>query len=716
MHWTSRWNDVAKIAIFFALALHLPAHGEKPIGDLTGPWQLFIDDHLISTSEHVARTYHAFKKYSGNPILVPDKPWEHNVVCCTTVLPDEAGTGYRMWYYCWTPEDDPDRSHSLYAVSDDGIQWRKPNLGLLPWKLNGSTENNLIGAGGSVMHTPGDPNPAQRYKAVGSGPYRFSCSPDGVRWEPLSKGEFTKGGDVGRVIWDPFTNKYRAYIKINPFVSDLRRRGVGYSEGTNYDDWPALRLVMAPDEFDDRWCEPGSVQRTHFYGCPIIPYETMYLGFLWIFRAEDEDGYFHGPIFTELVSSRDGIHWSREEGERPPILNCGPAESWEAGMVFGISLLRVKNELWLYYAGYRESHDVLPYHSAVGLATLRKDGFVSLDAGEQTGTVLTKRMMGTGQRLRVNYQATGGELRVEVLDAENKVLPGYESKDCQPLTGDEIDQEVQWLKKAVLPDGIPLRLRFILSRASLYSFMAGDSVTILPDPAGPTLAILCTFEGDHGRRVTDKRNEDGSQKVRFLSTGKVDPDPKQAAFGGQSLLVDSPWRPLHRLELIGTSMLGSQFTLAVMAKSADNRLARLFSSYSGNGPVRASELVFDCDPQGKAVPGLRLICKGIRVDSKPLEFSDGKYHHLAVTYDDGHVRFYLDGNQAGEAWLPGGTPVSMPRNLLFGEDSELGSDEQFRGHVDDVLVLGRSLSANDVKILCSKGAEFFFRNSIAPKP
>jgi hypothetical protein len=136
----------------------------------------------------------------------------------------------------------------------------------------------------------------------------------------------------------------------------------------------------------------------------------------------------------------------------------------------------------------------------------------------------------------------------------------------------------------------------------------------------------------------------------------------------------------------------------------------LFSSYNGNHPVGSSELVFDCEPAGKVIPGLRLICKGIPVHSKTLTFDDKKYHHLAATYDDGHVRFYLDGADAGEAWVPGGAPVTMLRDLLVGEDAELGeTDRQFNGNVDDVLVLGRVLSPEDIKSRAAKGAEAFFQ-------
>jgi len=702
----------ASLGLVWAVAVVLGSRGAAaaPPGDLTGPWQLFVDDYLVSSKSGITRTYHRFEKYPGNPVLVVDQPWEHEVVNATTVLPDESGKGYRMWYYCWTHKNDPDHGHSLYATSEDGIHWVKPKLGLMPWKVTGSTENNIIGGGSSVMFTPNDPDPSRRYKAVSPGNFFFRCSPDGLRWERLSKGELFKAGDTGHVVWDPLTNKYRGYAKVNANVSGLRRRAIGYSEGTGFEDWPPMRLIMAPDDFDDRWCKPGSIQRTHFYNMPSVAYQTMYLGFLSIYRAEDDEGYFHGPIFVELASSRDGFHWLREEGDRPPILECSPGRAWDHGMVAATSLVVVGDKLRLYYSGYDGLHDYLPFHSAVGFAELRKDGFVSLDGGDNPGEFVTKRLKGLRGKLHLNCDASAGLLQVEVQDADGRPIPGYKLTDCVEPRTDSVDTVVTWLEHKELPaDQGPLRLRFKLKNVSLYSFMAGDSVEVIDDPAPPTMAMLYTFEGDGGRRAADKLTQDGRQDLRFLGTSRITGDAKNVAFGRQAVTVSSPWRPLNTLQVTGSSNLGIHFTLAVMARSEDNKPARLFSSYNGNRPVGTSELVFDCDPQGKALAGLRLICKGIPVESKPVTFADNKYHHLAVTYDDGHVRFYLDGEEAGEAWLPNGAPVSMARDLLVGEDAELGSDEQFRGNMDDILVLGRVLRAEEIKSLKQEGATAFFR-------
>jgi len=499
-------------------------------------------------------------------------------------------------------------------------------------------------------------------------------------------------------------------VKVNAWVSGLRRRAIGYSEGTGDHAWPALRLILAPDDHDDRWVKPGEVHRTHFYGCPMFAYETMYLGLLWIFRAEDDDGYFHGPIFNELVTSRDGEHWLREEGDRPPLLPTGPPGAWDSGMVLACTFLRRDDTLWLYYTGTSNLHDRPPFQGKIGLATLRKDGFASLDARDRPGRLTTKRLVGLTGQLRVNYRAPAGRLRAEVLDADGQVLPGYAGEDCLPLTGDRVEAPVVWRERRTLPAGNrPLRLRFLLEEASLFSFRADGDVTVLEEPAPPPLEILCTFEGDRARRVTDKATRDGAQPIRVLGRGSVDADPAQAAFGQQSFQVASPWRPLQRLELSGSARLGRAFTLALMARSADHRPARLFSAYSGNRPVNSTELVFDCDPRGKALSGLRLICKGIPCESEPVAFADGKYHHVAVTYADGQVTFYLDGGAVGRAWLPGGAPVVLSRDLLVGEDAELGSDEQFNGHVDDVLVLGRALSAEEIRTLATQGGEALLR-------
>jgi hypothetical protein len=721
----------ASLLILVIVAGAWPASGKeiKSVEQMTGPWQLFIDDHLVSSRKNVVRRYHAFRKHRDNPLIVVDRPWEKWVVRVGQVLPAEDGSGFRMYYNCWSepPEGSGRRwgSFMCYAVSKDGLKWEKPNLGLHEYK--GSRDNNILpNAPGNIMFTPWEPDPQRRYRGVGGGgQYHAYSSPDGIQWKRDSTEPIISGGDTSHFYWDPHTKRFRCTVKgtgarVNGDVGGLRRRTVGYSETTDLINFPPMRLIMAPDDIDDLWCKPDTVQRTHFYGCDILPYETMYIGLLQIYRAAEPEGYFHGPLWLELVSSRDGMHWLRAEPDtairgiyslqdtsRPPLLNIGKYREFDDGMVIAPAPIMVGDELWLYYSGYDELHDWLPYGAAIGLAKMRKDGFVSLDADEVAGEVVTKRFENTGGTLQVNYDARGGALCVEVLDDQGRVIPGYGADECMPLTGSQIRGPVAWKTKRELPTAPGVRFRFLLDRAQLYSFMPGEHAQVIDDPAPVPLQALYTFEGQ-ADPWSDRLGEDGLQELRNLGTSTLDHKDPQPAFGKSSLVVSSMWRPWNRVEIVGSQDLGRQFTLAAMVKSKKNRRARLFSAYQGNFPVKTSELIFEFDPSGRVLDGLRLVCKGIEADSEALTFTDNKYHHLAVVYDDGQVSFYLDGKPAGQAWIPGGEPVRLARNLLVGEDAARGSDEQLDGHVDDVLVIGRALRDADVAALSEKGAAAFF--------
>lgn len=472
------------------------AQARQSLGDLTGPWQLLVDDYLIADKNGTARTYHSLEKYPGNPVLLPTEAWEDSVAYIYgTVLPDETGTGYRMWYHTLRPEDpDNDGSNILYATSPDGITWTKPNLGIRSW--HGSTANNMIfvrpGQSGitSVIHTPWNSDPNRQYTLMNFdvGGYWGAYSPDGIHTFDLSNNPvITDGGDVGQFMWDPFVRQFRGYVKLNSYVNGLKRRSVGLTTTASIESWPPLALILEPDAFDDRWVPAGTVQRTHLYGMSVFAYETMYLGFLWIFRATDAEGYYIGPVYAELVSSRDGVHWKREEQDRPPILPLGTPGQWDDGQLYtAVAPVLNGDTLMVYYGACDNVHGYATklLNCAIGLATLRKDGFVSIDAGPTGGTMSTRSLLGASGPLHVNYRASGGWLKVEVLDADDQVVPGYDETECVPLQGDSVDQIVTWQSHSELPADVrPLRLRFIMRNASLYSFMAGPDVQPLDSPA-----------------------------------------------------------------------------------------------------------------------------------------------------------------------------------------------------------------------------------------
>ena len=99
---------------------------------------------------------------------------------------------------------------------------------------------------------------------------------------------------------------------------------------------------------------------------------------------------------------------------------------------------------------------------------------------------------------------TGGSLKVEVLNANGVVVPGYSEADCDVIQGDHVDQVVTWGAQTALPATVnPIRLRFLMQDASLYSFMPGEAVQFWAEPAAPTLAVLYDFEGETGQAASE---------------------------------------------------------------------------------------------------------------------------------------------------------------------------------------------------------------------
>ena len=112
---------------------------------------------------------------------------------------------------------------------------------------------------------------------------------------------------------------------------------------------------------------------------------------------------------------------------------------------------------------------------AMGVATLRVDGFASVGGLGQAGTLTTKPLVLKGKSLWVNADARDGTLRVEVLPIvpqSRAQVAGLDPKTCLPLTTDGVRQEIRWKNVLDLSPvcGKPVQLRFHLNNARLYSF------------------------------------------------------------------------------------------------------------------------------------------------------------------------------------------------------------------------------------------------------
>ena len=105
--------------------------------------------------------------------------------------------------------------------------------------------------------------------------------------------------------------------------------------------------------------------------------------------------------------------------------------------------------------------------------TMRLDGFASVQAPLSGGELVTKPLIFDGRELVLNFSASAaGSIRVELLrDQMDMPIEGFGLEDCIEVLGDDLDRVVRWSGGSDLSklSGVPLRLRFILKDADLYS-------------------------------------------------------------------------------------------------------------------------------------------------------------------------------------------------------------------------------------------------------
>ena len=490
--------------------------------------QLFLDDRFLVESSHgIRRVLNQPIKDERNPILVPERPWEHGGITGGTIL--HQGGLFRMWYRPhYGQHEVPGNGQILrtaYATSKDGITWERPLVGLIEYQ--GSKKNNLVlgnkaaGYGihsSRVVHTPWDRDPQQQYKMlltfVRHKPPRWgfgtAFSPDGIRWtahpEPVKVDYHKHYGSFNTVFFDTLSERYVAYYQRRPQqkfpqpFSPSQKRYMGRMESKDFVNWTDPNyLAHGPDQTDP-------VGMDLFEPSPFQYSEASYV-YLNAAAWYDE---FTDQTWVRLGSSRDNLIW-QWVGERRPFIPNGHQGTWDSMMIHPIFVPPViyQDEVYFYYtakttkerpyrgigkndgalakAGHPGGYEDFCLFS-VGLAKLRLDGFVSLVAGVGTGSFTTRPIQFSGSKLELNVNAatTIGAtrepteitpdldygVRVEILDERGRVIPGFALEDCDPIREDNVRYPVTWKGSSdvgQLADK-PIKLRFYLRFAKVYAF------------------------------------------------------------------------------------------------------------------------------------------------------------------------------------------------------------------------------------------------------
>ena len=105
--------------------------------------------------------------------------------------------------------------------------------------------------------------------------------------------------------------------------------------------------------------------------------------------------------------------------------------------------------------------------------TYRMDGFVSIHAPFTGGEVITKPLTFQGAHLYINFSTSAaGWVKIELQDAAGSPLRGFTEAECAEIYGDQIDRKISWQSGEDVSslEGRPVRLRFILKDADIFSF------------------------------------------------------------------------------------------------------------------------------------------------------------------------------------------------------------------------------------------------------
>lgn len=483
---------------------------ELLIGDATilNGKQLFIDDHLLLETEGITRKLNQPVKHEKNPLTTPDQEWQKNGFYGNgNVIYDKDEKLFKQWLHLWKfvgEELASSTGFGLYLTSVDGINWEKPIINKEENNNRFLPPSGALGfCGQGIMKDYLDPDPSRRYKMIYTStppgkPHAYETgvaySPDGITWTADPNNPVIPFGDTQAApFWDARRQSYLGIVRTGP----PNVRAIARIESKDFVHWsPKLTIFPSGGTNIDK------PYRSQPYGMKVMNYEGYYIGFLNMYHWETiskipDDMLFQDKTNIQLGYSRNGITWNRigphgeisqkelakdndwkSISEQSVFIPYGEhKKAWDWGQVYAHHAPFVhEDKIWIYYTGYASRHwsnyhgDDRPPKTGLGLATLRLDGFVSLEA-ESTGWILTKPIVAIGDTLVINANAEGGTIRVEAIDALGRVIPEFSKDNCIPIASDNLRHLIKWKQGADCHplQGRPIQLKIYMEKSKLYS-------------------------------------------------------------------------------------------------------------------------------------------------------------------------------------------------------------------------------------------------------
>ncbi len=427
---------------------------------------LLLDKRLIKNVENAKLCIGNVKKHKSNPLFIEDKPWEKRFDnLYGNVIYDEDEKIYKCWYspfivdYSAKGMSLPERENKeynepddremgiCYAVSKDGINWEKPNLGLIEYE--NSKINNIIWRGphgAGIFKDKVASDLAHQYKMIFQG-LNISTSPNGINWElPIKcKGVQVAGDTHNNAFWAPTIGKY---VGITRSWGEKKGRQVARIESKDFITWTVEKVILE------------GLDRDHqTYAMPVFYYAGIYLGLVAIHEQSSD------RVWTELTYSTDTKNWNRV-CPGSPLIPCSDKKlDYDYGCVYPCAYpVFLNDEIRLYYGG----SDYLHFgwrNGSLCLATLRPDGFAGYEQKlkGRSAIITTTKLKYSGQDIQITADIKKhGYIKVKILDNNGEQIVKAK-KIKKTITGGQLI-----LSKKIKIDEI--HIQFELKNAKLYSF------------------------------------------------------------------------------------------------------------------------------------------------------------------------------------------------------------------------------------------------------
>ena len=423
------------------------------------------------------------------------------------------GDTFRMWYVA-AGEDRLDKSvprsapwRVAYAESSDGVNWVKPDLGLVEYR--GNKNNNLVlvePAMGilnlKVLRDEADADASRRYKMgahvwwpkndVRLGTLAPYGSADGLRWkllidaEPVDAELLEKDLVIPALHFEPVGGLYQwdglfylsgqnAIVGSRPYHGRVMRQFVS----PDFVHWSQSSAIGFVRSTQHELLGPGRSREGEqlHEAVSVWNRNNLLLGIVGIWHGGKE--WKDVTVDLGFVVSNDGIQF-REPAHEWIFMERGEDGVWDQGGILqGQGFENIGDETFIYYGAWDpRGWEGSPPRGGVGIATLPRDRFADLVVDETTKgpgnyqmpeivsefmtAVVDLKGGDSGPReFFVNAGGLGKDasLRIEILDDRTRPLPEFSGKNAAIVTKSGFQTPIVWNGNAPLSD-LPDRVRF----------------------------------------------------------------------------------------------------------------------------------------------------------------------------------------------------------------------------------------------------------------